>query len=555
MKFSGAEIIVKLLENEGIEMVAGIPGGANLPLYDAFYRSRIKHILARHEQGAGFIAQGMARVTGKPAVCLATSGPGATNLLTAIADAKLDSIPIIAITGQVPVGLIGTDGFQEVDTYGMTIPITKHNFLVREAAELLKVIPEAFRLASTGRPGPILIDVPKDVQKEIIEVKSWPAPFKAEEPAPIEKSLIREAARMIKRAKRPVIYAGGGIIHAGAAPLLLELAEQGQIPVCSSLMGLGSFPTDHPLFLGMLGMHGAPYTNFVMNESDLIIALGSRFDDRATGRVNSFCPRADIIHVDIDRAELNKIKMACLGIQGHLGSFLEALLPMIEREEHSEWLDFISASRAENSLPLPSEEEGLHPLNFIRKLGERVGGETIVTTDVGQHQMWTAQVYPFRQPRTFLTSGGLGTMGFGLPAAIGAALAAPEKMVVSICGDGSFQMNFQELALLAELNLNVKIFILNNNHLGLVRQQQDMFFDRNYMACSFQVNPDFAALAEVFKVKGYNLAGVDDPEALIEEALSYEGPVLVEIPVDCQEHVLPIVPSGASNIEMVMGSR
>jgi len=535
-RMTGAQLIVALLERQGIRTVAGIPGGANLPLYDALSHSRhIRHVLARHEQGAGFIAQGMARVTGQPAVCLATSGPGATNILTAIADAKLDSVPVVCITGQVAQPLIGTDAFQEVDTYGMSIPITKHNWLVRDAAELLEVIPDAFRIAASGRPGPVLVDVPKDVQLQSIEFADWPAPGCADLPPRLDPAGIEKAAAMINAASRPVLYLGGGIIQAGASELAVQLAERAGIPVAMTLMALGAMPAEHPLALGMLGMHAARHTNLALEECDLLIALGARFDDRATGKVAQFCPHAQILHVDIDASELDKIKTAHLGLVADVAEALRALLPVTEHHVRPAWRARIAELKRRH--PLADCE----PHALIRQVAELAGEEAIVTTDVGQHQMWTAQSYPLRRPRQWLTSGGLGTMGFGLPAAIGAALAAPERTVVCVTGDGSLLMNIQELATAAELGVNVKVVLLNNNALGLVSQQQRMFYGRRLYASKFESQPDFGRIAEGFGV----------PACTLDEAFATPGPALVNVPIDAEAHVYPMVPPGAANKEMI----
>ncbi|MCG3147074.1 MAG: Acetolactate synthase isozyme 1 large subunit [Verrucomicrobiae bacterium] len=543
-QLTGAQLIVRLLERQGIRVLAGIPGGANLPLYDALaQRGTIRHVLARHEQGAGFIAQGMARVTGRPAVCLATSGPGATNILTAIADAKLDSIPVVCITGQVPTALIGTDAFQEVDTYGMSLPITKHNFLVRSAAELLEVIPDAFRIASSGRPGPVLIDVPKDVQMQPVTVADWPAPGCAE-PAPrFARGDIERAAAMINQARQPVLYLGGGIIHSGAAAVARRLAEKNSLPTTMTLMALGALPAEHRLSLGMLGMHAARATNLVLEECDLLINAGARFDDRATGKVAQFCPHAKVIHIDIDASELSKLKTAHLGIVGDVSAVLAELLPLIETDERREWTAAVTDLK--RWFPLALTE----PHDLIRETARILGDDAIVTTDVGQHQMWTAQAYPFCRPRQWLTSGGLGTMGFGLPAAIGAALACPDRPVVCFSGDGSLLMNIQELATAAEENVNVKIIVLNNNALGLVHQQQSLFYGRRIFASQFQSQPDFVRIAEGFGVPAAHITGLDELAA----ALAGAGPCLLNVPIDVNEKVFPMVPPGGANREMIEG--
>jgi len=550
---TGAQIIVKSLEKLGITTVTGIPGGANLPLYDALYGSSIRHILARHEQGAGFIAQGMARSTGKPAVCIATSGPGAVNLLTAIADAHADSVPIIAITGQVPTEMIGTDAFQEVDIYGMALPVTKHIFMVRHARELPHVINEAFRISLSGRPGPVLIDIPKDVQQQTAEAIRFPGPLEIPRPRPCDRETIGRIARMIDEARRPLIYAGGGIIASDASLALGTLARRNSIPVALSLMGLGSFPPDDPLFLGMLGMHGDRSTNLIVEESDLLVAVGVRFDDRATGKVREFCRHASIIHIDIDHSEIDKIKKTNLSLIADARSALTLLADQAGIRRRRRWISRIDTLK--KSLPGIREKAYAvnHPLGIIRHAGAVMDGSAIITTDVGQHQMWTAQMYPFRRPRGLLTSGGLGTMGFGLPAAIGAALANPGRNVLCISGDGSFLMNLQELATLADLNLNVKILVMNNNQLGLVRQQQSMFYNSNFFASQFISKPDFARIGEGFGIRGINLDGAADPISLLSHALNTPGPCVINVPLGEEFDVLPIVPPGASNIEMIGG--
>ncbi|SKA74938.1 acetolactate synthase, large subunit [Clostridium sp. USBA 49] len=553
MKYSGAAITIKLLERQGIKNIIGIPGGSNLPLYDALYQSSINHILARHEQGAAFIAQGMARSTGEVSVCFATSGPGATNLLTAIADAKLDSVPIISITGQVSHSSIGTDAFQEVDTYGLTIPITKHNFLVRSVEELFYVIPEAFKIAKEGRPGPVNIDIPKDIQLEEIEFDEWPKPYKYEKiKKPVPDKFIKKAAEMINNSEKPILYIGGGIISSNASEAVSMLACKNNIPVTSTLMALGSF-NHNDLYLGMLGMHGAPYTNFLMHEADLIIALGVRFDDRAIGNTEKFCPNAKIIHIDIDESEINKIKQSHLYINGDIDYSLKDILSYVENNPRTKWLERIKETKAKHPFVMPSKDEYMHPINIIKYVSSIVSKDSIITTDVGEHQMWVAQVYPFKYPRNLLTSGGLGTMGFGLPAAIGAALANPDKEVICFSGDGSILMNIQELATLADLNLNVKILILNNGHLGLVRQQQQMFYKEHYIASKFITNPDFAVISRGFGVKAYDLSKENEPLKLLAEALIKPGPTLINIPIKGNENVLPIVPPGAGNTEMIGG--
>lgn len=559
---TGGEIVIKLLEQQGVEVISGIPGGANLPLYHALAKSRIRHILARHEQGAGFIAHGMARTTGKPAVCFATSGPGATNLLTAIADAKLDSIPLVAITGQVSTSLLGTDAFQEVDTYLMTLPITKHNFLVKDAKELLSVIPRAFAIAGSGRQGPVVIDIPKDVQQQEVEVDQFRQLSAHELPDELAGSAEARARRdgatqapiiaeMINRSKRPVIYAGGGV--SGGYHDLYRLSKRNSIPVALTLMGIGSFPPDDPLYLGMLGMHGAPYTNIVLEESDLLLAFGVRFDDRAIGRATAFCPDARIVHIDIDSAEINKIKRTAVSVTADLSTVLSELVPLVVPDDRPEWMSRIGALKEILPFPMPRTDDVLHPMNVIREVHKIAPAGTVVTTDVGQHQMWVAQLFRFHAPRTFLTSGGLGTMGFGLPAAIGAALAKPGNRVLCISGDGSIQMNLQELATLADLDLPVTIVVINNGELGMVRQQQELFYDQTFIASKFEKRLDFASIARQFGLKGYS---VSEPGTLSEallETFATSSPSLIDVRVRDTDNVFPIVPPGAANREMIAG--
>ncbi|MBK7327263.1 MAG: acetolactate synthase large subunit [Propionivibrio sp.] len=551
---TGAQIVVRLLERQGVRTLAGIPGGAILPIYDALSQSStIHHVLARHEQGAGFIAQGMARATGQVAVCLASSGPGATNLLTAIADAKLDSIPMVAITGQVPKSMIGTDAFQEVDTYGLSIPITKHNFLVGSAEELLEAIPSAFRLAASGRPGPVLVDIPKDVQNQSVEVGEWPE-LGAADPAPAPgPDLIACAAEMINEAERPVLYLGGGVVHSGASGLAVALAEKAGLPSVMTLMALGAMPVDHPLSLGMLGMHGARCTNLALDECDLLIAVGARFDDRATGKVAAFCPLAKIIHIDIDPSELDKIKTAHVGIAGDVKSVLEQLLPKVDIILRKPWLSRVADLKADYPLRMPGIDDPRSHYGLIRAVADCVDDEATITTDVGQHQMWVAQAYPLRRPRQWLTSGGLGTMGFGLPAAIGAALAEPQRTVVCFTGDGSILMNVQEFATAAEEEANVKVVLMNNASLGLVFQQQTMFYGERIFASKFRGMPDFIKVADGFGWQTLDLDQAGDPITALRAAISLPGPVLIHASIDMREQVLPMVAPGAANKDMIGG--
>ena len=549
--YTGAQILINLLERQGIEIIPGMPGGANLPMYDALYDSSIRHVLARHEQGAGFMAQGMARVTGNPAVCFGTSGPGATNLITAIADARMDSIPLIAITGQVPRALIGTDAFQEVDTCGLTLPITKQNFLVHSAEELLNIIPAAFRIASSGRPGPVVVDVPKDVQTESVIVSQWPDPGQPRRPPSIEETRIDRMADMIRAAERPLFYIGGGIIAAEASTILRRLSERLSIPVTATLMGLGAMQTDHPLFLGMLGMHAARHTNMALEDCDLLIAAGVRFDDRATGKAAQFCPDAQIIHIDIDAGELGKIRQPHLCMEADVREVLDMLddrLPDITRPV---WQARIAELRRQHPLVVEGKDDPLQPYGLILQTARLLKKDAIITTDVGQHQMWAAQVCPLRHPRQWLTSGGLGTMGFGMPAAIGAALANPTKPVVCISGDGSFLLNIQELATLAEENLNVKILVMNNAHLGMVRQQQELFYDGRKCASKFTRPPDLTAISRGFGVPAYDLDHFEAPLDLLKTVLNESGPCVINVPIAPEENVFPMVPPGAANREMI----
>ena len=549
---TGAQITVRLLERQGIRLLTGYPGGAILPIYDALGQSAtIRHVLARHEQGAGFIAQGMARVSGEVAVCLASSGPSATNLLTAIADAKLDSIPLVAITGQVPRPMIGTDAFQEVDIYGMSLPVTKHNFLVSSTEELLEVIPRAFAIAASGRPGPVLVDIPKDVQTRAIEVAAWPQPGGRAQPPRADGMALAEAASMIASARRPILYLGGGVIHSGAAALAVELAEKANLPTVMTLMALGAMPVDHPLALGMLGMHGSPCANLALDECDLLIAVGARFDDRATGKVAAFCPQARIIHIDIDAAELDKIKTAQVGIMADVGEALARLLPLVPENARGEWRTRCDELHRRHPQPLPGQSDVRTHFGLIRAVAACVDDSAIIATDVGQHQMWTAQAYPLRRPRQWLTSGGLGTMGFGVPAAIGAALAAPERTVICFTGDGSILMNLQELVTAAEVGANLKIVLMNNAVLGLVHQQQTMFYAQGPVASEFGHSPDFVAAARALGIAAVDLDQADDPQAALAEAFARPGPCLIHAGIDAAQKVYPMVPPGAANRDMI----
>lgn len=549
---SGAEIVVRLLERQGIRIIPGIPGGANLPLYDALSKSTvIRHVLARHEQGAGFIAQGMARITGQPQVFWATSGPGATNTLTALADARLDSVPLICITGQVPSAMIGTDAFQEVDIYGMSLPVTKHNFLVRSAAELLTVIPAAFRIAASGRPGPVLIDIPKDVQTQVASFAAWPAPGRPDPLPALDPGALARAAALINAAERPLLYLGGGVARSGAARAARDLAEGAAIPAAMTLMGLGALPATHPLCLGMLGMHAAPCTNILLEECDLLVAVGVRFDDRATGKLDQFCPRARVVHIDIDPGEMDKLRTPEVGITADAAQALDALLPLVERRDRASWAGRVARLRASHGFEPPCADDPASAYGVIAHVARLLGEDGVVCTDVGQHQMRTAQAYPFARPGRLLTSGGLGTMGFGVPAAIGAALARPDLPVACFSGDGSILMNIQELATAVEQGVNIKIVLLDNNALGLVQQQQQLFYGGRIFGSDYRMRPDFTAIARGFGMRAFDLSTGVAPAQTLAMAFAERGPCLIRVPVPAAEGVYPMVPPGAANREMI----
>jgi acetolactate synthase-1/2/3 large subunit len=557
MNISGAELAIQLLEQRGVRLVAGIPGGALLPLYEALGRStRIRHILARHEQGAGFIAQGIARVTHRAGVCFATSGPGVTNMVTALADAKLDSTPLVCIAGQVPTYLIGTDAFQEVPTIDMVRPITKASFFLSNAAELLTVIPRAFQLAESGRPGPVLIDIPKDVQLQLVDTATS---LRLQQPISAEKSgnttshkqaaSYDAASQLIAAAKRPLLYIGGGVIKSQAQDLLQQFIARTGIPATTTLMALGALDSTSPLNVGMLGMHGPRYTNLVIEECDLLIAIGARFDDRATGKPERFAANATIIHIDIDARELGKIKQPAIAICADARTAIAELLARTCGICSAVWTHRIELLRRSHPLQTPLQDEVCSPYGIIHAVSELAPAAAIITTDVGQHQMWVAQAYPFGRATRWLTSGGLGTMGFGLPAAIGAALAEPDTVAICFTGDGSLLMNIQELATLKELDLNVKIILLDNGALGLVRQQQELFYQRRLVASEFSRPSDFVAIARAFGVAAFDLSDSSSPDATLRAAMSTAGPVLIRVPIAAEHHVLPMVAPGAANTE------
>ncbi|KQC05553.1 MAG: acetolactate synthase catalytic subunit [Methanoculleus sp. SDB] len=553
---TGARILIESLQREGVNTIFGYPGGSVLPIYDELYDSSIQHILVRHEQAAVHAADGFARASGKTGVCLATSGPGACNLVTGLATAYMDSIPIVAITGQVPTSMLGNDAFQESDITGITIPVTKHNYLVKDVSEISRVVKEAFYIAGTGRKGPVLIDLPKDVNTSQLSAPE-------EEPGPVvlrgyqptyrgHARQIEKAIGLLREAERPVIYAGGGVIESEASCELLELAERFGLPVTTTLMGIGAIPCDHPLNLGMLGMHGTEYANYAITECDLLLAIGVRFDDRVTGRIETFAPHAKVIHIDIDPAEIGKNKPVTIPIVGDAKGVLRDMLHLLEkRESNSAWLARIRTWKEKH--PLKYRDDGLlHPQFVIQELSSLLDGNGIVVSEVGQNQMWTAQYFCFRQPRTWLTSGGLGTMGYGLPAAMGAQVACPEKTVFDIAGDGSIQMNIQEFGTIAQYDIPVKVAILNNMYLGMVRQWQELFYDRRY---SYTELPsiEFVKIAEAYGIRGMRVDSAADVRPALEAAIAHDGPFVLDFRIEREENVFPMVPAGAAINEMIGG--
>lgn len=541
-----AEALIRCLENEKVEVVFGYPGGAMLPVYDALYNStKIKHVLVRHEQGAVHAADGYARVTKRVGVCMATSGPGATNLVTGIANAYMDSIPVVIFTGQVATALIGTDAFQEVDITGITMPITKHNYLVKDPHKFPAIVRNAFHIAATGRPGPVLIDIPRDIADAKIDFK-YPKAVHLRGYKPTYRghpNKIQEIARLIKESKRPLIYAGGGILSSNAEQELLQLAETISAPVTNTFMGLASFPGNHPLFLGMLGLHGTRYANLAVTECDLLIGIGARFDDRVTMNINAFAPNATVIHIDIDPAEIGKIVATHVPLVGDVKTILAALLPLLEPTDRSEWVARIADLKGQ--FPLTYSREGrLKPQFVIEQLCAQTRGEALVVTDVGQHQMWVAQYYRFQRPGTLVSSGGLGTMGFGLPAAVGSQIGRPHQQTILVTGDGSFQMTMQELGTMMEQGLPIKIFILNNSVLGMVRQIQEFYYQARYMAVNFKFHPDFAALAGAYSIPGYTVQTEEELQKVLPEVLATPGPALVNCLIPADENVTPMVMAG-----------
>jgi len=562
LKKTGAEILFESLKQEGIDTIFGLPGGAVLGLYDALpkYSEEIRHFLVRHEQGAVHAADGYARSSGKVGVSIVTSGPGATNAVTGLATAYMDSVPLVVFTGQVNSLLIGNDAFQEADITGITRPCTKHNYLVKDVRDLAATVKQAFHLAKTGRPGPVLVDLPKDVIADSTEF-IYPSKLKMRSYNPTyhgHPGQIKRAAKLIAGAKKPVIYAGGGVISSNASKELTTLAQKLSIPVTTTLMGLGAFPGVHPLFLGMLGMHGTFQANMAITHCDVLIAVGARFDDRVTGKVESFSPHSKKIHIDIDPTSISKNVQVDIPIVGDAKNVLKTMLKSLEEDSsqdwpkaHGDWLSQIAQWESTSTLdykPGPS----IKPQFVIQKINEITGGDAIITTEVGQNQMWTAQFFKFNKPRTLITSGGLGTMGFGFPAAIGAQVAFPERPVIDIAGDGSFQMNVQELATAVQYGLPVKVAILNNHCLGMVRQWQQLFCNQRYSQTIFEVVPDFVKLAEAYGAVGLRATQPEEVERVIREALSTHRPVVMDFVIDPNECVYPMVPAGAALTEMLL---
>ncbi|MCM3715065.1 acetolactate synthase large subunit [Alkalihalobacillus oceani] len=552
-ELSGSGMLIEALARENVDVIFGYPGGAILPTYDEIYKTGIRHILARHEQGAIHAAEGYARVSGKPGVCIVTSGPGATNVVTGIADAMIDSLPLVVITGQVATSVIGTDAFQEADMIGITMPITKHNYQVRSIEELPRIIKEAFHIATTGRPGPVLIDLPKDVSlasglfdydQEVV--------LPGYQPTIVPNRLqIRKVMEAVAESKKPVILAGAGVLHGKAANELQSFAEAYQIPVVHTLLGLGGFPGSHELFFGMAGMHGTYTANMAIHEADLLISIGARFDDRLTGNLDHFAPEARVVHIDIDPAEIGKNIETEIPVVGDAKQALQMLLEeKTEPADTSEWRRHLQKMAQEYPLWYKEDGETIKPQQLLEMLHDATKGEAIITTDVGQHQMWSAQFYQFNKPNRWVTSGGLGTMGFGFPAAIGAQFAEPESTVIAVTGDAGFQMTAQELSILQELNLPVKVVIVNNASLGMVRQWQQLFHGERYSNSLFPIQPDFVKLASAYDIKGIRVDTKSDLPAALNEMLAHPGPVLMDIRVAKDENVYPMIPPGKGHHQM-----
>ncbi|EKC6209520.1 acetolactate synthase 2 catalytic subunit [Cronobacter sakazakii] len=543
---NGAQWVVHALRAQGVDTVFGYPGGAIMPVYDALYDGGVEHLLCRHEQGAAMAAIGYARATGKTGVCIATSGPGATNLITGLADALLDSVPVVAITGQVAAPLIGTDAFQEVDVLGLSLACTKHSFLVTSLDELPEIMSQAFHLANSGRPGPVLIDIPKDIQLASGELEPWLS--SVEDTFAIPQAELEQARALLSQAEKPMLYVGGGVGMAQAVPALREFMAQTQIPCAVTLKGLGAVEASYPWYVGMLGMHGTKAANLAVQECDLLIAVGARFDDRVTGKLNTFAPHAKVIHMDIDPAELNKLRQAHVGLQGDLN----ALLPALQRSMAIDaWRERVAALRSEHDWRYDHPGEGIFAPLLLKQLSDRKPVNSVVTTDVGQHQMWAAQHMRFSRPENFITSSGLGTMGFGLPAAVGAQVARPDDTVICVTGDGSFMMNIQELGTVKRKQLPLKIVLLDNQRLGMVRQWQQLFFSERYSETNLSDNPDFLTLASAFGIASQRITRKDQVAAALETMFNSEGPYLLHVSIDEAENVWPLVPPGASNSQML----
>ncbi|MBL8538691.1 MAG: acetolactate synthase 2 catalytic subunit [Hyphomonadaceae bacterium] len=549
-QLTGARLVVQALEREGVEVVFGYPGGAIMPVYDALTQARFRHILVRHEQAAAFAADAYARVTGKAGVCLATSGPGATNLITGIANAMMDSAPLVAITGNVASPLMGTDAFQEIDILGVTLPIVKHSWIVRDPADIPSIFAEAFHVAQSGRPGPVLIDLPKDVQFASVRAPRMPRRV-ALYAAAADPAQIRRAESAISAAKKPLLYAGGGVRIARATGQVRDFVRRTGIPAVSTLQAQGVIPNDWPESLGMLGMHGTRAANQAVQECDLLIVLGARFDDRATGALAKFAPNARVIHIDVDAAEIGKLRDAHIPISGDMSAVLAAMNP--RPPAIADWAETCHAAAIEHAYRYDAPGEGVYAPALLKELSERAGEAFVAACDVGQHQMWAAQHCRFSDPRAHLTSGGLGAMGYGLPAGIGAKLAQPDAHVCTITGDGSFAMNIQELATLKRYNIPLKIVLLDNSMLGLVRQWQELFFDRNFSEVDLSDNPDFVAVAQAFGVDAFRISRREEVSAGIERLLAADGPCLAHVIIDPMANVWPLVPPGKSNAEMMFG--